>query len=114
MQCDLCRHIKTNGLQCHGVAVTDSVFCYFHRRLHRSHDVYRDKVTLQSALIPRDPFLKLPALEDRESIQIAVSSVVNALATGCIDERRPMLSSKAFASPLPTARACASAGAPPR
>ncbi len=88
MQADLCRHIKTNGLQCRGVAIEGSVFCYFHNKLHRSHDLYRDKVHLRSAEMAHPPFLELPALEDRESIQLAISSVLNALATDCITEKR--------------------------
>ncbi len=88
MKVDLCRHIKTNGLQCHGAALTASVFCYFHNRLHRSHDLYRDKAYFQSAKMMDHPFvLQLPAIEDRESTQLAISTVINALATGCIDRK---------------------------
>jgi hypothetical protein len=88
MEVKLCRHIKTSGLQCRGAALAGSVFCYFHNRLHRSHDPYRDKLFLQPGHEPGSRYLQLPPLEDRDSIQIAISSVVNALATGCIDERR--------------------------
>jgi hypothetical protein len=88
MQVPICRHIKSDGLQCRGVALKASVFCYFHNRLHRSHDLYRDKVHFQSAQMRHDPFLQLPAVEDRASIQLAISSVINALATGCIEEKR--------------------------
>src|SRR6266702_3778607 len=84
MQVDLCRHIKTNGLQCRGAALCNSVFCYFHSRLHNSHELYRNKVHFQSAQIPHPRFLQLPAVEDRESAQLAISCVINALATGCI------------------------------
>ncbi len=34
MQVDLCRHIKTNGLQCRGATLCNSVFCYLHSRSH--------------------------------------------------------------------------------
>jgi len=112
MKVNLCRHIKTNGLQCHGVALNGSVFCYFHRRLHRSHDLYRDKAYLQPGLIAHDPFLKLPAMEDRESIQIAISTVVNALATGCITEQRAYALYKGLRLASGNARAaCASSAA---
>ncbi|HEX9198882.1 MAG TPA: hypothetical protein VF865_04945 [Acidobacteriaceae bacterium] len=84
MQVYLCRHIKTNGLQCRGAALSNSVFCYFHSRLHNSHELYRNKVHFQSAQIPHPRFLQLPAVEDRESAQLAISCVINALATGCI------------------------------
>jgi hypothetical protein len=87
MNVPICRHIKTNGLQCRGVAVNDSVFCYFHRRLHHSHGLYRNKVHFQSAQLPHPRFLQLPAVEDRESAQLAISCVLNALATHCIDAK---------------------------
>ncbi len=88
MQVDLCRHIKTNGLQCRGIALDGSVFCYFHNKLHRSHQLYRSKTYFQPELISHTPFLELPATEDRASIQLALFSVINALATGCITEKR--------------------------
>ena len=89
MQVPICRHIKSDGIQCRGLAVNGSVFCFFHRKLHRSHDLYRDKAYFQSAQSAgHHPFLQLPAMEDRASIQLAISSVINALATGCIDEKR--------------------------
>src|SRR6266702_4479994 len=84
MQVYLCRHIKTNGLQCRGAALSNSVFCYFHSRLHNSHELYRNKFHFQSAQIPHPRFLQLPAVEDRESAQLAISCVINALATGCL------------------------------
>jgi hypothetical protein len=87
MQVSICRHIKTNGLQCHGAQLTGSSFCYFHNRLHRSHDLYRDKVHFQSAQMAHPRFLQLPDIEDRESAQLAISCVINALATGCIDTK---------------------------
>ena len=87
MQVNLCRHIKTNGLQCRGAAVEASVFCYFHNRLHRSHDLFRDKVHLESAQLAHPRFLQLPAVEDRESAQLAISTVLNALATQCISPK---------------------------
>ncbi len=88
MQVDLCRHIKTNGLQCHAVALSGGVFCYFHNRLHRSQDPYRDKTYLYPHRVESGMYIHLSELEDAESIQIAISSVVNALATECITEKR--------------------------
>ncbi len=87
MQVPICRHIKTNGLQCRGAALIGSAFCYFHRRLHATHDLYRNKVHFQSAQLPHPHFLQLPAVEDRESAQLAISCVLNALATHTIDAR---------------------------
>ena len=84
MQVPICRHIKTDGLQCHGVALHGYSYCYFHKRLHASHQPYRDKIYID----PQESLLNLPATEDRASVQLAISSVINALATGCITERR--------------------------
>ena len=36
MQYDLCRHIKTNGVQCQSPALAESQWCYFHSRLHQA------------------------------------------------------------------------------
>ena len=33
----VCRHIKTNGLQCQSPALREDKFCYFHTRLRRLH-----------------------------------------------------------------------------
>jgi hypothetical protein len=88
MQVPICRHIKTNGLQCRGVAVSGSAFCYFHSKLHNTHELYRNKVHFQSAQIAHPRFLELPAVEDRESAQLAISCVLNALATQCIDAKQ--------------------------
>jgi hypothetical protein len=46
MQVDLCRHIKSNGIQCHAVALSNSVFCYFHSRLQPASAVVRPPVRL--------------------------------------------------------------------
>jgi hypothetical protein len=85
MQVELCRHIKPNGLQCQAVALKNSVFCYFHRRLHDSHAVYRSTMVARPDLERRGAIFDLGTLEDRVAIQIAISKVVNALATNQID-----------------------------
>ena len=88
MQVDLCRHIKTNGLQCRGIALDGSVFCYFHNKLHRSHQLYRNKTYFQPELISHTLFLELPATEDRASIQLAISEIVTAVAKYAMDPKR--------------------------
>jgi hypothetical protein len=88
MQVAVCRHIKTNGLQCHGAALTDSAFCYFHRRLHNSHAEYRYKLAGRRDLAGAGTIIELPALEDRESVQLALSKVINALACNAIETKR--------------------------
>jgi hypothetical protein len=83
----LCRHIKTNGLQCHSPALEDGLWCYFHHRLHGRHEKYRPTQATRDYLIPGQ-HIELTALEDRESVQVALSVVINALATGNLDIKR--------------------------
>jgi hypothetical protein len=87
MQYDLCRHIKTNGLRCKSPAVTETVYCYFHTRLHRQHAAFRPQGDAARYIIPGQ-HVQLIALEDRESVQTALSVVINALALGQLETRR--------------------------
>ena len=87
MQYELCRHIKTNGLQCKGAALAGGIWCYFHHRLHQRHSAFRPTQATRGYLIPGQ-HIELTALEDRESVQVALSVVINALATGQLDPRR--------------------------
>jgi hypothetical protein len=98
----ICRHILTNGEQCRSLRLNGQDFCYFHNRLHARH-----KATLEAR--PERPLVnsegvvighgrpvgfqaaRLPdlgPLEDRASVQMAISTVVNALATEAMDVRR--------------------------
>ena len=87
MQYLICRHIKTNGLQCQAPALTDGDYCYFHARLLQRHTPYRHTDKTRGYLIPGQ-HIQLTALEDRESVQVALSVVINALATGQLDTKR--------------------------
>jgi hypothetical protein len=87
MQYELCRHIKTNGLQCKGAALAGGIWCYFHHRLHQRHTAFRHTEATRGYLIPGQ-HVELSALEDRESVQVALSVVINALATGQLDIKR--------------------------
>jgi len=72
-----CRHIKTNGSRCQSPALTGKPYCYFHDRLHRP----------ENATAPADWTIKLPLLEDRTSIQLALSRVLNSLGSSRLDAR---------------------------
>jgi len=85
MQYPLCRHIKTNGSRCHAPSLSGGVWCYFHNRLYRSHHRYCHD---QGARPILGQDLKFNALEDTESIQVALSLVINALATGHLEAKR--------------------------
>jgi hypothetical protein len=87
MEVPICRHIKTNGLQCHAPSLTQAPYCYFHTRLHQRHTAFRPTPATRGYLIPGQ-HIELDALEDRESVQIALSVVINALATGQLETRR--------------------------
>ena len=83
----LCRHIKTNGLQCQSPTLAEGDWCYFHNRLHQRHSGFRHTLATRGYLIPGQ-HIELAALEDRESVQVALSVVINALATGQLETRR--------------------------
>jgi hypothetical protein len=87
MQLSLCRHIKTNGTRCKAPSLTDGQWCYFHHRLHQRHATFRHTEATRGYLIPGQ-HIELTALEDRESVQVALSVVINALATGKLDIKR--------------------------
>ena len=87
MQYELCRHIRTNGLQCKAAALTGGTWCYFHHRLHQRHNTFRPTQATRGYLIPGQ-HIELTALEDRESVQVALSVVINALATGQLEIKR--------------------------
>jgi len=87
MQFALCQHIKTNGLRCKSPSVDKTVYCYFHTRLHRHHAAYRPQGEAARYVIAGQ-HVQLLALEDRESVQTALSVVINALALGQLETRR--------------------------
>ena len=87
MQLTLCRHIKTNGTRCKAPSLTDGTWCYFHQRLHQRHTAFRPTAATRGYLIPGQHIELIP-LEDRESVQVALSVVINALATGQLDIKR--------------------------
>jgi hypothetical protein len=87
MSFPLCRHIRTNGLRCKAAALTGGFWCYFHQNLHQSHQVFRHNEAARGYLIPGQ-HVELTTLEDRDSVQLALSIVINALATGQLETRR--------------------------
>ena len=71
-----CRHIMPNGAKCHSPAMRGMAYCYFHTPGRRSA---QDRVQKKP--------LKLPALDDRTAIQIAVTQVLNAIGSSKINRR---------------------------
>ncbi|MGC1462610.1 MAG: hypothetical protein WA802_10440 [Terracidiphilus sp.] len=84
-----CRHVLHNGAKCHSPALRGTNYCYFHSRLHRHATPSRTS----SASAPAEPEpLKIPILEDRSAILIALSQIVDALFSSKIDPRSAGLS----------------------
>jgi hypothetical protein len=77
--CNECRHIMPNGVKCHAPALLGKPYCYFHTRLHG--------LAARPARTPEEP-LKLPILEDRSAIQIALAQILDALGSAQLDPRR--------------------------
>jgi hypothetical protein len=88
MEVPICRHIKTNGLQCQAPSLNEATYCYFHTRLHQRHAGFRSASPNRSSYFIPGRDIGLTALEDRESVQIALSVVINALATGNLEPKR--------------------------
>jgi hypothetical protein len=65
-----CQHIKDDGIRCGSPAMRQRKLCYFHER---------QKV--------RSKKLEIPLLEEKISIQIAITRVCQALANGELDPK---------------------------
>lgn len=81
-----CRHIKTNGLVCKSPALQGNTTCFFHYKQHRSHAFTRSTNRPYGAASAQ----QLPPIriEDSDSIQLALSVVINGLALGVVDPDR--------------------------
>ena len=93
----ICRHIKTNGERCGSPSLANHAFCYFHRTLVQRHPKPAPEIptiihpldpTREPQVAATQPTLNLPPLEDRESIQLAASMIVGALARNSLDIKR--------------------------
>ena len=82
-----CEHIKTNGLRCGSPALKERKYCFFHQRARELHRMRRARP---------DAKLRIPLLEDANSIQMAIQEVADAIAEDRIDSRRAGLLLFAF------------------
>lgn len=75
-QAPRCQFVKTNGKPCGSPAMKDSTLCYFHgeARTQRAAD---EAAKLQ----------EIPVLEDRLSLQLAITRLCAQLTTRSIDEK---------------------------
>jgi hypothetical protein len=68
-----------SGNKCHAAALRGTPYCYFHTRVHH---LAKPKPELKNAP------LKLPVLEDRSAIQLALSQILDAFASARIDSKQ--------------------------
>ncbi len=85
-----CRHIKSNGCKCKGVALRGMPYCYFHTRLHRVRNGRNADPAASGAAAnsPSDVALDLPAMEDRGALQLALTQVLQDLGAKRLDPLR--------------------------
>ncbi|HZL27178.1 MAG TPA: hypothetical protein VFC39_11685 [Acidobacteriaceae bacterium] len=107
-----CRHIRTNGRRCCSPALRTSAFCYYHGHSIERHRVLNPPADAMPTVIhplnttenrQREPILAeclsgvapqaaplvldFPPLEDRESIQVALSMLISALGQHRLDPK---------------------------
>ena len=107
-QVEDCRHILTTGRRCGSPALRGKAYCYFHFRSRARHappqnltpddtplivhplraDAFGQPEPTVAAPPPQPLTLDFPALEDRESIQVAASMIVSALGRNQLDGKR--------------------------
>ena len=112
MSTEICRYIRTNGARCGSPALSGRSFCYYHVNAvqrHNSlvprradddiptviHPLNTDENRQREPLVAeyfspvRGPLaLDFPPLEDRESIQLALSMLITAMAQNRIEPKR--------------------------
>ncbi len=79
-----CQHIKVNGIQCGSPAVRNERHCYFHEQCRLMSREINMKFSEHG-------IIKLPTLEDANSIQLGLAEVMRLLVTNQIDHRTASL-----------------------
>jgi hypothetical protein len=75
-----CQHIKVNGVQCGSPAKRNEMHCFFHEQCRlMSRDI--------NMRYTEHGIIKLPTLEDANSIQLGLAEVMRLLVTHQIDHR---------------------------
>ena len=68
-----------SGNKCRAAALRGTPYCYFHTRVHHFAKAKPE---------PKNAPLKLPVLEDRSAIQLALAQILDALASARIDSKQ--------------------------
>jgi hypothetical protein len=81
-----CQHIKVNGIQCGSPAKRDELHCFFHDQCR-----LMSREINMSINIKEPGIIKLPTLEDANSIQLGLAEVMRLLVAQQIDHRTASL-----------------------
>ena len=79
-----CQHIKVNGIQCGSPAKRNEMHCFFHEQCRLMSRQINMKFSEHG-------IIKLPTLEDANSIQLGLAEVMRLLVTQQIDHRTASL-----------------------
>ena len=79
-----CQHIKVNGVQCGSPAKRNEMHCFFHEQCRLMSREINMKFSEHG-------IIKLPTLEDANSIQLGLAEVMRLLVTQQIDHRTASL-----------------------
>jgi hypothetical protein len=82
MSFETCHHVKEDGVYCASPALRGRKYCYSHL-MQRGRRLRRALAQSRNEPCP----LNLPSLEDLGSVRIALSEIVQALATGQLEHR---------------------------
>jgi hypothetical protein len=75
-----CQHIKVNGIQCGSPAKRNEMHCFFHEQCRLMSRQINMRFTEEGVI-------KLPTLEDANSIQLGLAEVMRMVVTRQIDHR---------------------------
>jgi hypothetical protein len=82
-----CRHIKTNGLTCKSPALRGELRCFYHRGQMLRHSRF-NSFSNPPGLVKRGEHMPLIPIDDHDSVQLALSMVINGLAIGHLEPTR--------------------------
>jgi hypothetical protein len=82
-----CRHIMPSGARCHSPALREKPYCFYHMKLHRL-EVEETAPQSSKNRKKRDTPLEITTVEDPGAVQLALTRVLDAIASERLDPRR--------------------------
>jgi len=83
-----CQHIKVNGTLCGSPALRDQKHCYYHMEWRRNNAEMNLNVKTRTGARRT---IKLPSLEDANSVHATLAEIMRLLATNQIEQRAATL-----------------------